>query len=52
MKKKKDLQLYISQALAYRNLLKETNKNGKNTSKIKNVDLKIKQAKYMLKMIS
>ena len=52
MKKKKDLELYLSQALAYRNLLKETNNKGKHSSKLKLVEQKIKQAKYMLRLIS
>ena len=52
MRKKKDLELYISQALAYRNLLKETNNNGKHSAKLKTVEQKIKQAKYALKLIS
>ena len=52
MRKKKDLELYISQALAYRNLLKETNNNGKHSAKLKTVDQKIKQARFALKLIS
>jgi hypothetical protein len=52
MRKKKDLELYISQALAYRNLLKETNNNGKHTAKLKSVDQKIKQARFALRLRS
>lgn len=52
MKNKKDLELYLSQALAYRNLLKETNTKGKHSPKIKSLDQKIKQARFALKLIS
>jgi hypothetical protein len=45
------LQTYIKQGKEYRKILEKANGHGKHTSKIKDIDLRLKQAAQRLKRI-
>lgn len=51
MSNKALLQTYIEQGKEYRKMLEKANGHGKHTSKIKDIDLRLKQAAQRLKRI-